>query len=81
MRKRILSSSSAEESLPGHDWLDLDHLAQVIERRAEGLQDTVTTGRTHLMDAMPVTLGQVLGAWAERAAAAKANGRALPIAE
>jgi hypothetical protein len=24
---------------------------------------------------------QVLGAWAERAAAAKANGRALPIAE
>jgi len=44
----------------------LDHLAQVIERRAEGLQDTVTTGRTHLMDAMPVTLGQVLGAWAQQ---------------
>lgn len=29
MRKRILSSSSPEESLPDHDWLDLDHLAQV----------------------------------------------------
>jgi fumarate hydratase, class II len=44
----------------------LDHLAQVIERRAEGLDDTVTTGRTHLMDAMPVTLGQVLRGWAQQ---------------
>jgi fumarate hydratase, class II len=44
----------------------LDHLAQTIERRAEGLEGTVTTGRTHLMDAMPVTLGQTLGGWAQQ---------------
>jgi fumarate hydratase class II len=41
----------------------LGHLAEVIEQRAEALAGTVTTGRTHLMDAMPVTLGQVLGGW------------------
>jgi hypothetical protein len=29
MRKRILSPSSSTEPRPDHDWLDLDHLAQV----------------------------------------------------
>jgi len=42
----------------------LDHLASTIERRARELADVVTTGRTHLMDAVPVTLGQTLGGWA-----------------
>ena len=41
----------------------LEYLADVIDKKAEGLQDVVTTGRTHLMDAMPVTLGQVLSGW------------------
>jgi fumarate hydratase class II len=42
----------------------LDHLASTIEGRARELADVVTTGRTHLMDAVPVTLGQTLGGWA-----------------
>jgi len=42
----------------------LEHLADTIEQRAGELADTVKTGRTHLMDAMPVTLGQEVGGWA-----------------
>jgi fumarate hydratase class II len=41
----------------------LVHLAQVLERKAEECADVVKTGRTHLMDAMPVTLGQELDGW------------------
>jgi len=41
----------------------LRHLSAVLERRASGLEDVVKTGRTHLMDAMPVTLAQELGGW------------------
>lgn len=41
----------------------LSHLAGIIDQRASELQNVVTTGRTHLMDAMPVTLGQELGGW------------------
>lgn len=42
----------------------LDHLAETIETRAAELSDVVKTGRTHLMDALPLTLGQELGGWA-----------------
>jgi fumarate hydratase class II len=41
----------------------LDHLCGVLEKRIQELKDTVKTGRTHLMDAMPVTLGQELSGW------------------
>jgi fumarate hydratase class II len=41
----------------------LGHLRDVLARRERELADTVTTGRTHLMDAMPVTLGQELSGW------------------
>ena len=44
----------------------LDHLATTLEDKAASLADTVTTGRTHLMDAMPVTLGQEIGGWASQ---------------
>ncbi len=44
----------------------LEHLQSVIESRANELRDTVTTGRTHLMDAMPITLGQELSGWARQ---------------
>jgi fumarate hydratase class II len=47
-----------EELLPA-----LRHLAEVLERKAEEVAAVVKTGRTHLMDAMPVTLGQELGGW------------------
>jgi fumarate hydratase class II len=42
----------------------LKYLAQVIEKKAEDLKDIVKTGRTHLMDAMPVRFDQELGGWA-----------------
>jgi fumarate hydratase class II len=41
----------------------LDYLGGVLETRADELRDVVKTGRTHLMDAMPVTLGQELDGW------------------
>ncbi|MCK5478470.1 MAG: class II fumarate hydratase [Methylococcales bacterium] len=45
--------------LPG-----LNHLADVIEEKAASLDNITKTGRTHLMDAMPVRMSQELGAWA-----------------
>ena len=42
----------------------LHHLAETIESRAAELARTVKTGRTHVMDAMPLTMGQELGGWA-----------------
>ncbi len=41
----------------------LAHLEKTLNLKAESLKDVVTTGRTHLMDAMPITLGQELGGW------------------
>ncbi len=41
----------------------LQHLEQVIGDKSESCIDVVKTGRTHLMDAMPVTLGQEISAW------------------
>ena len=42
----------------------LEHLATAIERKAHELDGVVKTGRTHLMDAMPVRFDQELGGWA-----------------
>src|SRR5262249_50318025 len=42
----------------------LDHLASSLERKAEEFADVVKSGRTHLMDATPVTLGQEFGGYA-----------------
>lgn len=42
----------------------LQHLAEAIEAKASSLTGVIKTGRTHLMDAMPVRLDQELGAWA-----------------
>ncbi|WP_303909201.1 class II fumarate hydratase [Thiohalomonas denitrificans] len=42
----------------------LRHLGQGIHARANELDGVTKTGRTHLMDAMPVRLGQELGGWA-----------------
>ncbi len=41
----------------------LAHLAQVLRDRERELAAVVKTGRTHLMDAMPVTLAQELSGW------------------
>jgi len=42
----------------------LRHLYGALRKREAELGDVVKTGRTHLMDAMPVTLGQEIGGWA-----------------
>lgn len=42
----------------------LAHLEETLQGKAEEVKGVVKTGRTHLMDAMPVTLGQELGGWA-----------------
>ncbi|WP_328378476.1 class II fumarate hydratase [Streptomyces sp. NBC_00440] len=42
----------------------LDHLAEALERKAAEFSDVVKSGRTHLMDATPVTLGQEFGGYA-----------------
>ncbi len=42
----------------------LDHLARVLERRAAEFADVVKAGRTHLMDATPVMLGQEFSGYA-----------------
>ena len=54
--------------LVAHDELlpALEHLRTTIDTKAESLQQVVKTGRTHLMDAMPVTFGQELGAWSSQ---------------
>jgi fumarate hydratase class II len=41
----------------------LEHLAATIGAREAQAQQIVKTGRTHLMDAMPVTLAQELSGW------------------
>ena len=41
----------------------LKHLSQVIEQKSKQVGHVVKTGRTHLMDAMPVTFAQTLGGW------------------
>ncbi len=69
-----------EELLPA-----MKHLRGVIDNRARELESVVKTGRTHLMDAMPVTFGQELDAWSaqvdsgiRRIKAAVKRCRALP---
>ena len=42
----------------------LDHLAKALEAKAEEFATVVKSGRTHLMDATPVTLGQEFGGYA-----------------
>jgi fumarate hydratase class II len=42
----------------------LEGLAEALEGKAEEFDDVVKSGRTHLMDAVPVTLGQEFGGYA-----------------
>jgi fumarate hydratase class II len=53
----------AEELLPS-----LEHLRDTLDAKAEETSDVIKTGRTHLMDAMPVSLGQELGGWSAQIA-------------
>ena len=51
----------------------LIHLRETIAKRAKELERVVKTGRTHLMDAMPITFGQELTAWAAQIRSAEAR--------
>ena len=51
----------------------LTRLITVIDERAEDLADTIKTGRTHLMDAMPISMGQELSGWSVQLRAALAH--------
>lgn len=53
----------AEDLVPA-----LKHLHATLTQKAAEVDHVVTTGRTHLMDAMPVRLGQELGGWASQIA-------------
>jgi fumarate hydratase, class II len=55
-------SEASERLLPA-----LDGLAASLERKAEEFSDLVKAGRTHMMDAVPVTLGQEFGGYAAQA--------------
>lgn len=44
----------------------LEHLVTSIEKKASDVGHYCKTGRTHLMDAMPVRLGQSLNSWASQ---------------
>ncbi|MEU4120504.1 class II fumarate hydratase [Kitasatospora sp. NPDC028055] len=48
-----------------HDLIPaLEHLAEALERKSVEFAQVVKSGRTHLMDATPVTLGQEFGGYA-----------------
>ena len=44
----------------------LQHLIKTLHAKAATLDKVVKTGRTHLMDAMPITLGQELQTWVDQ---------------
>lgn len=70
------TASTVNQLLP-----DLDHLAQSLERKAEEFAEVVKSGRTHLMDATPVTLGQEFAGYAAQVRKGIARvERALPSA-
>jgi fumarate hydratase, class II len=73
--------AAANDLLPA-----LDALAGSLSAKAEQLRDAVKTGRTHLMDAVPVTLGQEFAGYAAqvregaaRVEAALTRVRKLPL--
>ena len=55
----------------------LDHLVQALHDKAASVHHHIKTGRTHLMDAMPVRLSQVLDGWAAQMLGAKEHLKAV----
>lgn len=51
----------------------LEHLEECIRKKANELKEHVKTGRTHLMDAMPVRFDQELNTWAKQLSSCKAR--------
>ncbi len=51
----------------------LEHLEKTLRAKARELSGIVKTGRTHLMDAMPVRMEQEIGGWASQVASGRAR--------
>ena len=64
----IPTSIAVSASIEVHSLLipALKHLKKVLEKKASKYVNLAKTGRTHLMDAMPVTLQQELLCWAQQ---------------
>ncbi|MGD9592531.1 MAG: lyase family protein, partial [Candidatus Berkiella sp.] len=62
----IPSAIHVSASIAAHTRLlpALSHLHELLLKRAKELSNITKTGRTHLMDAMPITMGQEVGGWA-----------------
>ncbi|MDR6094171.1 class II fumarate hydratase [Stenotrophomonas sp. SORGH_AS_0321] len=64
---RVSAALAAQEDLlPA-----LAHLRKVIDRKGRSLRKVVKTGRTHLMDAMPLTFEQEFSAWSAQLSSAQ----------
>ena len=62
---------TAGTMLPG-----LERLRSTLVEKAASVEQVVKTGRTHLMDALPIRLSQELGGWAEQIAQGQQRVRA-----
>ena len=77
---------AAATRIVGHLIPSLEHLARSLRRAENRFADVVKAGRTHLMDAVPVTLGQEFAGYAtqirlgrERIEAALVHVRQIPL--
>ena len=64
---------SAQLAVVQHLLPALKHLRRSIDRRGRTLSKVVKTGRTHLMDAMPLTFQQEFSAWSAQLLSAEAR--------
>src|SRR5690606_36911385 len=69
---------AATEALAGDVIPALEHLAATLRRRSADWADVVKAGRTHLMDAVPITRGQEAGGWATQVEYGAARVRDVP---
>ena len=70
---RVLAGVVDSAHRAGHAEMALKHLRRSIDRKGRSLGKVVKTGRTHLMDAMPLTFAQEFGAWSSQLASAEAR--------
>ena len=64
---------SAQLAVLEHLLPALKHLRKTIDQRGKSLSKVVKTGRTHLMDAMPLTFQQEFSAWSAQLSSAQAR--------
>ncbi len=62
---------SAHMDLTNKLFPKLDELIKTIELKAHSLKGTIKTGRTHLMDAMPIDMSEELFAWSSQLKSSK----------